>query len=264
MSHPDLDHDEDVNFVPKLGWKPGPSDPRTLRLENYTTPDLPAPPERVDWMGKVDRWPLLGNDRMGNCVWVSTAHLVQGWTTYASGTPILIPERDVVDAYSRVTGYDPATGANDNGTRSLDALNYWRKTGVGGRRIVAYVKVDHRNDDQIKAAINLFGGIYIAAQLPLAAQAQFRARKTWTPTSGRNGRRGSWGGHAMHLGQYGKTGVVVSTWGRTQRASWSWWDSYISEAFAVVSTDWLDRLGGRSPQGLDLDQLLADLRKVAS
>ncbi len=259
MSHPD-----DETFTPKLGWQPGPPDPRTLKLETYTTPDLPAPPDTVDWMRKVDTWPMLGNNRMGNCVWVSTAHLVQGWTAYAAGTPVLIPESEVVAAYSRVTGYDPATGAHDNGTRSLDALNYWRKTGVGGRKIVAYVKVDHRNDDSVKSAINLFGGVYIAAQLPRAAQTQFRDRKTWTPTGGASGRRGSWGGHAMHLGGYGKTGVVVSTWGRTQRATWNWWDTYVSECFAVVSADFLDRASGVNPLGFNLDAMLADLKKITA
>lgn len=250
--------------MPRLGWQPGPPDPRTLRMESYATPDLPKPPDSVDWMDKVDMWPMLANNRIGNCVFVSCAHLVQAWTEYAAGKAVLIPEKDVIAAYSKVTGYDPRTGRNDNGTRSLDALNYWRKTGIGGTKIVAYVKVDHRNDDAIRSAVHLFGGIYIAAQLPVAADKQFRQRKTWTPTGGSAGRRGSWGGHAMHLGGYGKSGFTVSTWGRTQRGTWGWWDTYVAEAFAIVSTSWLASVGGANPLGFNLDAMLSDLKKLTA
>ncbi len=252
-----------IELPVQLGWKPGPPDPRTLKLDTYTTPDLPKPPDTSDWM-KNQKWPLLGNDRISNCVFVSTAHLVQGWTAHAQGAPVFIPQSDVVAAYSKVTGYDPRTGRNDNGTRSLDALNYWRKTGIGGRKIAAYVKVDHRNDEAVKSAMHLFGGLYIAAQLPLAAQTQMNKGRTWTPTGGSAGRRGSWGGHAMRMGAYGKTGFSVSTWGRVPRASWVWWDAYVAEAFAVVSHDWLDKAGGVSPLGFNIDALLSDLRAITT
>ncbi len=253
-----------INLPVHLGWQPGPADPKTLRLETYTTPDLPAPPASADWSKKVTRWPILGNDRISDCVFVSCAHLVQGWTTYAAGTETLIPQQDVVSAYAKVTGYDPATGRGDNGTRTLDALNYWRRTGIGGRRIVAYARVDHRNDEAVRSALHLFGGLYIAAQLPRAAQTQLSQGKTWTPTGGPTGRRGSWGGHAMRMGTYGRTGFTVSTWGRVQKANWTWWDTYVAEAFAIVSADWLDRLGGTNPVGFDLDAMLTDLRRITT
>ncbi len=247
-----------------LGWAPGPEDPRTLRLSTYTTPELPAPPESLNWMKQVADWPLLRNDRIGCCVFVTCAHLVQGWTRYARQAEVRIPEDEVVAAYSRVTGYDPRTGRNDNGTRTLDALNFWRKTGIGGRRIAAYVKLDHLDHVEVRTAAHLFGGIYIAAQLPLAADDQFRARKRWTVQTGSRGRRGSWGGHAMHLGAYGPTGYSVSTWGRPQSMTTGWWNAYVTEAFAVLSEDWLDQVGGRNPLGFDLAAMLADLRRVTA
>ncbi len=256
--------DDPLDFAPKLGWQPGPEDPRTLRLSAYTTPELAPAPSTVDWMSKVKKWPMLGNDRMGNCVLVSCAHLVQGWTGHAAGTEILIPERDVVTAYSKITGFNPRTGANDRGTRSLDAMNYWRKNGIGGRRIAAFVKLDHRDRNELCTALHLFGGVFIAADLPTAADGQMRARKVWTPTRGSAGRRGSWGGHAMHMGGYDADGIVVSTWGRVQRATWSWWDTYGAEAWGVVSTDWLATEGGVSPLGFDLAAMQADLRRVTS
>lgn len=248
----------------RLGWTPGTPDPRTLHLDTYTTPDLPAPPTRTDWMNQITAWPMLGNDRIGDCVLVTCAHLIQGWTRYASGTEVLIPERDVIDAYARITGYNPQTGDGDNGTLTLPALNFWRKTGVGGHRITAFVKVDHHNDVAVRQAANLFGGLFIAAQLPRTAQTQHEEGRTWTPSRGAAGRRGSWGGHALRMGGYGKTGFTVSTWGRTQKASWGFWDSYVAEAWAVLSVDWFNEASKQSPTGFDLAQLVVDLKRVAT
>jgi hypothetical protein len=247
-----------------LGWQPGPADPRTLRLAAYTTPELPEPPPAVNWTKQVRTWPLYRNNMIGDCVPVSCAHLVQGWTRNASGAEHVIGEDDVVRAYSAISGYDPATGANDHGCRSLDALNYWRNTGIGGRSIAAYMRLDHLDLAEVRTAIHLFGGVFLAAQLPRAADAQFDARQTWTVQRGPAGRRGSWGGHAMRCGAYGTKGVTVSTWGRTQTATWGWWNAYAAEAYAVVSTDWLDAAGGRNPLGIDLDAMVADLRRITS
>lgn len=248
----------------RLGWAEGPDDPRTLRLSTYTTPDMPPPPTATNWLKRVSDWPMLANDRIGDCVPVACAHLIQAWTRYACNTEIRIPEPDVINAYSAISGYNPTTGANDYGCRSLDALNFWRRAGIGGRRVVAYVQLDHTDPVELMTAVHLFGGVYVAAQLPIAADTQFRARQTWSVTRDAAGRRGSWGGHAMHLGAYGSTGLSLTTWGRVQRATWAWWGRYGAEAFAVVSSDWLDRLGGRNPLGFDLDQMLADLRRITA
>ncbi len=244
----------------KLGWVEGPEDPRTLKLANYAGPAaFDAAPAAADYMSKVTKWPILGNNRYGCCVLVSTAHLVQGWTTYAS-TPVLIPERDVLAAYSAITGFDPRTGRNDNGTNSLDAMNYWRKRGIGGRKIAAYVQIDHKNPVEMKTALHLFGGIYVAAQLPQSADTQFRQRKPWTVVRA-GGARGSWGGHAIRMGAYDADGITVSTWGRKQRATWDWWAKYGSEAFAVISADQLNPQG-QSPLGFAMDKLREDLANI--
>ncbi len=248
----------------KLGWVRGPEDPRTLKLTNYTTPTLPPPPASVNWMRQVTTWPMYSNDRIGACVPITCAHLIRGWTRYAGGTEVEIPESEVIGAYSAISGYDPLTGFPDSGCRSLDALNHWRKVGIGGRRIVAYVRLDHRDDTEVRTATNLFGGLFIGAQMPIDADRQFQQGQTWTPTRGTTGRRGSWGGHAMHLGAYTARSLTVSTWGRPQRMTWHWWDSYVAEAYAVVSEDWLDRAGGRSPLGFDLAGMLSDLRRVTA
>ncbi len=244
----------------KLGWVEGPEDPRTLKLATYAAPAaFAAAPPAADYMSKVTKWPMLGNNRYGCCVLVTTAHLIQGWTTYAA-EPVLIPEREVLAAYSAITGFDPRTGRNDNGTNSLQAMRYWRNRGVGGRKIAAYVQIDHTNPTELKTALHLFGGVYAAAQLPTSADTQFRQRKPWTVVRA-GGSRGSLGGHAIRMGGYDADGMVVSTWGRVQRATWQWWAKYGAEAWAVISADQLNP-SGQSPLGFDMARLREDLANI--
>jgi hypothetical protein len=248
--------------MPRLGWVEAPPDPRTLRLAAYTTPALPPPPKTINWYGKVRQWPVLGNDQIGDCVIVSCSHHIQGWSAY-TGAEVLVAQPDVVRAYSAVSGYDPATGANDDGCRILDALNLWRATGIGGRTIGAYVRVNHQDLAEVRAAAYLFGGLIIAARLPKAAAAQFRTRRMWSVTGGPNGRAGSWGGHAMHLAGADPRGFTVSTWGSTQHLTVGWWKTYVAEAYAVIGPEWVADTG-LSPSGLNMAALVADLHAITS
>lgn len=245
---------------PRLGWKPGPEDPRTLKLAAYTTPDLPAPPDAVDYMSRIAKWPMHANDRYSCCVLVTTAHMMQAWTTYAGVAPFTPSTRQVLAAYSAVTGFDPNTGRNDNGTVSLDALNFWRRRGIAGRKIAAFVRLDHRNPVELKTALGLFNGVYLAAQLPTSADTQFSQRKPWTVVRA-GGARGSWGGHAFRMGAYDEQYIEGSTWGRRQKATWQWWARYGAEAWGILSADMLDG-HGLSDEGLDLAKLRDDLANI--
>lgn len=238
----------------------GPADPRTMRFASFANLRAIAAPARVDWMGKVRSWPMLANDRIGCCEVVTCAHSVQAWTAYA-GRETVLTDVDVIRAYSNITGYNPSTGRPDPGITSLDMLNYWRRIGVGGHRILAYVQVDVHNRDEVKAALAAAGALLIGADLPLAAGDQLGAGKGWTLQRGPRGRVGSWGGHAMHVGGYDGRGVDLSTWARRQRATWAWWESYVMEAYAPISRDWLT-VAGISPAGLDINALATELHRI--
>ena len=92
----------------------------------------------------------------------------------------------VLGAYSAITGYDPATGDNDTGAVETDVLNYWRKTGVAGHKILAYAALEPGNTQHVRDAIDLFGGAYIGLALPISAQRQ----AVWSvPPGGAHGAR---------------------------------------------------------------------------
>jgi len=244
----------------KLGKQPPKHDPRTLHLASYLRPEeLPRIPTQKDWSGKVPTWGMLANDRLGDCTCATAGHLIEAWTANAS-TEIVPSDADIISAYSAVSGYDPATGENDNGAVELDVLNYWRKSGIANHKIFAYAALEPRNHSHIKAACYLFGGCYIGLALPLSAQNQAVWSVPSWGTSG-SGRPNSWGGHAVNVVSYDAHFLTVVTWGALQKMTWRFWDRYCDESYAVLSQDFIN--GGIAPNAIDWASLQQDLSKVA-
>ena len=159
------------DFVFKLGKQPKRTDSRTLQLARYLTSAAPAPPAAANWGAKVASWGMLGNDTVGDCAWAGQAHADMLWTSNTASAPIAITTAQVLAAYSKVTGYNPAdNGPNgnptDKGTNLLDALKFWRTTGIDGQTITAFVEVDPQNEANVKLAIDLFGCLYVGVELP--------------------------------------------------------------------------------------------------
>jgi hypothetical protein len=230
-------------------------DPRTLRLAAYTS-QVPKPPAAVHRSHNDFAWPMFGNDRIGDCTIAAAAHMLEGWAFGAGAKQPSITQAQVVKAYTAVSGYDPKSGANDNGAVELDVLRYWHSTGVAGHKIGAFASVNPHEATEIRQACWLFGGVYIGIALPVTAQTQ----KIWdTPASGLqgDGAPGSWGGHAVPVVSYDANRLAIITWGAVQLMTWRFFGAYVDEAYAILSTDVLK--GTRSPEGFSLSQLQSDL-----
>lgn len=246
-----------------LGKRPPRHDPRTLRLTRYLTARAyPAPPPLRDWIDHSHAFDLLGNDRIGDCAFAAQAHLLQCFAA-ANDAACYVGKADVLDAYTAVTGYSPIDPATDRGTVLLDALSYWRNTGLAGHTIGAYVKVEVTNRLEVEAAINLFGGLYAGVALPLAAKKQ----TIWdvAPPAGYTSDfiPNSWGGHAIAVPSYSRTNLVCVTWGHLKVMTWEWLQTYADELYAVISSDWVKNQAP-APNGFDLELLKADLAAVGT
>ncbi|HWZ75935.1 MAG TPA: hypothetical protein VNX87_05325, partial [Candidatus Sulfotelmatobacter sp.] len=73
--------------------------------------------------------------------------------------------------------------------------------------------------------------------------------------------KGSWGGHAIPVVAYDSRGVTCVTWGALQSMTWSFWEAYCEEAYAILSNDYLTKKK-QTPQGFNLQQLQADLQDL--
>lgn len=194
-----------------------------------------------------------------NCTCASAGHLIELWTAAGRHAEATIDDTEIVAAYSAVAGYDPSTGANDNGAEIVSVLKYWQQTGVAGHRIGAYVELDPANHEHVMAAINLFGGVDIGLQLPAAAQG-FTAPQWPNPPTPAVGdwQPGTWGGHCVPCIDYTPDGPTCVTWGELTVMTWGWWDTYVDECWAIVAPDFLDA-AGVTPEGFNLEALNADL-----
>lgn len=243
----------------KLGKKPVRRDLRTLQLENYIA-HLPIPPDSTDWSSKAAPFPMFLNDKIGDCTCAAAAHMIEVWTKNAKLREVELTDTRVLKAYEDISGYDSDTGENDNGAVELDVLNFWRKRGIGGHRILAYTSINTGHLDNIKTACWLFGGIYVGLELPITAQKQ----EIWDviDDGGLNpdSAIGSWGGHAVSIHQYDSDGLTCITWGQLQRMTWQFFRTYCEEAYAVLSRDWLRK--NQAPNGFAITELLADLTEV--
>jgi hypothetical protein len=244
----------------KLGRNKPVNKPR-LVLDSYFHVEALATPAVVDFASEVVAWPMYGNDQIGDCTAACVGHQIQAWTRY-TGTEVDIPEPDVIQLYSAVSGYDPATGANDNGAVIQDVLTYWRKSGVpvAGHKILAFAQL--KDLSKVHDALWMFGSVYLGINFPQSAMDQFNADQPWDVS----GDGTIVGGHAIPL-QYASVGAIESvqyevvTWGKLQGMTQAFLDTYVEEAWVIITNDWLDK-NGNSPEGLDLQALGADLAQL--
>lgn len=243
----------------KLGKLPPKFDARTLQLRRYLPPvELPAAPPSVDYAARVPAWGVMANDRVGDCTCAACGHMVMEWTAN-SRRGIVPSDAAVLRMYSAVTGYDPATGANDNGATCIDVLNYWRRHGLSRHKILAYAQAPPGDTMHVKQALYLFEGLYLGLAMPLSAKKQ----KIWAKPAGGwrgDGEPGSWGGHAVPAIAYDADCVSVITWGYVQKMSWAFFHRCVDESYACVSRDMLK--AGRCPLGFDLPTLMRDLQEI--
>jgi hypothetical protein len=249
----------------KLGKQPARHDPRTLLFATYVTAAMPAPPPNLNLTTKMKvPWGMMDNAQVGDCTCAAAGHLMMEWTSNAQSKIFTPSDAQIIAAYSAITGYNPKTGANDNGAQEIDVLNYWRQTGIAGHKIQAYVALEPSNHTHIIDGTWIFGGSYIGLALPKSAQSQTSNKQIWSVPPGGpvgDGAPGSWGGHAVPVVAYDSRSLTVVTWGTLQTMTWGFWAAYCDEAYAILSPDFLKQKGRQSvtPDGFNLAQLQEDL-----
>jgi hypothetical protein len=220
-----------------------------------TTPAVPAV---VDYAGKVTEWPMYMNDSIGDCTCAALAHALEAWTAYAQGITLELQPSDVLNLYEAVSGYNPATGQNDNGAVEQKVLQYVQQYGIGGHKIRAFAQVNHQDLNEMKQALDIFGSVYLGFQVPQSAEQQFGAGQPWTVIPGSP----TVGGHAIDLQKWDADYMYPVTWGRLQPMTTDFWLTYGDEAWAIITDDWLDSHTGLSPTGLNLNGLLSEFDEM--
>lgn len=196
---------------------------------------------------------MLANDRLGCCVASGAGHHAQAVNWYGQALNQGVTDADTITMYSAISGYNPATGANDNGAMLSDGLAYWQRSGIGGNKIAAYAQINAQDLDLVRNCIAVFGGVYTGFNCPQSALDQFDKGQPWSVVN----RARIAGGHCVPIGSYGADYFECVTWGARQRMSVAFLQRYFDEIWVPIDLDWM-RSAGTSPDGLDTDTLNAD------
>ena len=251
----------------KLGKLPAAPRPTDLKFAKYRTAAIPAPPATFGFDHAVapDAWGMLGNDAYGDCVWAGACHehmlLTATQTTLRpSPSTARFTAADALSDYAACTGFDPATGANDNGTDVHQAMSYRKNRGVldaDGKRhkIGAYLSLTPGDMTELAEALYLFECVGIGFEFPQSAMDQFNAGQRWSVVPGSPIE----GGHYVPIvSKHGSLSVKCVTWGQLQGMSQPFYKKYNDESFCFVSVDALNDQG-LTARGFDIATLNADL-----
>lgn len=230
----------------RLPAHPEDTHPR-LHLAPYLT--AVAPPPSVDWYSRVTRWPMYLNDQLGDCTEAMVGHVIENVSAYGAGLSIAINDEDVLAAYERVSGYNPADPGTDQGAVLQDVYGDWRKTGVGGHKTLVFAQVNHTRDTELMTAVQHFGAVGIGIMVTQSMMDAFNAGAPWTGAGG-----ATLGGHAVPIVGYDAVFVYVVTWVRVQPMTWGCLTDVTDEAWVAVLPEWFDAQG-HDPEGVDLHGL---------
>lgn len=247
----------------KLGKKEVKIDKRTLRLAPYLQ-NVPFPPASASYTLDKTDWGMFVNDQLGDCTIAGVGHADQVWGINLGRVMPMFTDAEIIKYYKDWDGYVIGDPSTDNGGVELDVLNSWRKNGFYTNKLLAYGSVSPVNTLRLQQSIWLFGVLYIGVELPITAQTQ----DIWdiVQVSDGSATLGSWGGHCVVICAYDGDGPTCITWGKLKKMTWRFFEKYCSEAYALLSPDWINAnpaaLFALSPSGFNMTQLQKDLAQV--
>jgi len=239
----------------KFGRNPPKSAP-ALELASFLTGVVPEHPASVDYLSRLKNWLMLGNDQYGDCVAVTWANMRRLVT--ATLTTEYYPTVNQVIALYKTQ--NPNFPSQDDGMDIQTCLEYLNHNGgPDGAKVVAFAKVDFTNLDEVKAALAIFGCVWLGINVQQANVDQFASGQPWDYVTGSPAD----GGHSVIGGGYSATpsdDVRFVTWARETGFTDNFWSKQVEEAWAVI---WPEQLGTTEfEQGVNLTQLAADYQAI--
>jgi len=195
------------------------------------------------------------NDTLGDCTCAAVYHAIQVWTAAARGVEITEPDSDVQALYEQACGYNPADPNTDQGGVEQDVLTFLLKTGAPiqpspaprvRHLIAAFVEVDPRMLDDVRAAIYECGVSYIGFNVPAYIMAQEPPAVWDVDPSADNS---IVGGHAVVLTGYDASGFDFISWGKKYRMTFAFFAKFTDESYAIADPSWIEATG-KTPGGL--------------
>lgn len=167
----------------------------------------------------VPEWSLGGNDRYGDCTFVSLANF-HNLVTAVNGKPEVMMEAEAEHFYSVEAGFNSQDASTDRGEMLRKVLAYWMDHGWPGDSELKPKRWGVCSHDEAEDIITRYGAYFAWVMLPKAGDDW-----DWSDESVNRQVPGT-GAHAILVVEKTPTGRVVITWAEPQEVSDEWWDHY--------------------------------------
>ena len=233
-----------------FGKLPKKSDSRTLLLSLSLSGGLltgqrePTDDVCNDKLVAPGSWGELGNNRRKDCAIAAAGHAEMLWAAKYHQPRPNPTDKQILDAYSEITGYDPANPeTTDKGADLLSVLKYWQKTGIAHQKIGAFAEILPPDVETLRWAIDSLGLAYVGLQLSAATAAPKAGdiksdfttpRQWWNPATWQNP---LYGHCVIYTGfRSDKTFTCVS-WGTVMTVTEEFHKAYCDEAYAILAPE---------------------------
>lgn len=213
---------------------------------------------------------MMCNDTLGDCTCAAFYHLRQVWSKLGRGTEVTATDTQVLQLYEEACGYRPDDPTTDQGGVEQDVLAFLVHTGApvswGRDKLAAFFEIDVRNKLDVRRAIYECGGIYVGMQMPSNIMAGDGPPAVWDVPSYTGPDVSIEGGHAIAVVGYDDQGLTLVSWGKRYRMTWTFWQTYVDEAYAPIDRVWFGQ-DGKTFAGLsltDLETQMAAIKKAAA
>jgi hypothetical protein len=209
--------------------------PRQMRLEIRETIAIP---ESFDWTkGHTVPFPLLGNDRKGNCFYVAGCKIIIAANANATGKAVTFTTNEVVNRYLQMSPRDQ--GLNDN--QMMPEMKSGLIGPNGPHKIVDYAVVSSTDLKALKACQYLFGPTIYTFSVPPGLVQNAKPGVLWDTQRGASNE-----GHAVILSEAKPNGnFSLETWGFNPPVEVT--PRFIAnndpESLAIFTLEWFDAKG---------------------
>lgn len=225
---------------------------KKFHLHAQLLPVVTLPVDYGTYKGKALSFPMYGNDRLGDCMYVAGLHVDQTFTGM-NGNESQFNEAELERDYLNLAG-------GDNGLNESDIIPAWKK-GLAGNKdanIIDALDIDPNNAQLMQVAVQYFGHVFFMFDVPDQWINDFRNGGLWDAPAVADQNNGH---GVMFNGVRANGDYALRTWGQftwiTQRGI----AQCDPTAFVAFSMRWFNK-DGYAPNGLhyvDLSKLWVSL-----
>jgi peptidoglycan hydrolase-like protein with peptidoglycan-binding domain len=201
------------------------------------------PPAPIVDMAPLLNYPMDGNDSVGDCVVAGFDHFNQIITSLLTGVQMNLNQEKIWELYkTQNPNFDPNGTASTNGPGSnsdngMDIQTFLNYLALN-KYILAFAKIDHTNEEEMKAATYLGLSIITGVQLQSAQEGQQFNQGVWDYDSSSS----VLGGHCIPLVGYQATPDTMTcvTWGKLIDCTQNFISRQMDEAWFVLTQAHVD------------------------